>query len=326
MEPRSIGRPAGSFQQPLSAGEIVAMAERAFGAPAVSAVELGGGLYNTTYRVELPSRETVVLRVAPEPGRQFRIERELMRNEHVSLPFFAPIARLMPRTLFADWTRDIAGRDYVFQTFLPGIPAPQGLRSYPRPQWTAFYRDLGALARTVHEVRGPAFGPVAGPAFATWSEAVLTYFADTAADLTDAGLDASDIRAVARLAEQRRVVLDEITEPRLLHGDLWTANVLLSPGAPEPLIDGVLDHDRASWGDPAADWSQYAASRPDPVRDAFWAAYGRPADTAQVRWRALVYRARHLGAVRLERHRLGNTDGVAASYLELRAVLDALAA
>ncbi|MFJ8812369.1 hypothetical protein [Amycolatopsis thermoflava] len=70
------------------------------------------------------------------------------------------------------------------------------------------------------------------------------------------------------------MVLDEITEPRLLHGDLWTTNFLLSPG----------------------------------------------------RWRALVYRARHLGAVRLERHRLGNTDGVAASYLELRAVLDALAA
>ncbi|MFD4190333.1 phosphotransferase [Amycolatopsis thermoflava] len=122
------------------------------------------------------------------------------------------------------------------------------------------------------------------------------------------------------------MVLDEITEPRLLHGDLWTANVLLSPGAPEPLIDGVLDHDRACWGDPAADWSLYAASRPDPVRDAFWVGYGRPADTAQARWRALVYRARHLGAVRLERHRLGNTDGVAASYLELRAVLDALAA
>ncbi|MGI6874834.1 phosphotransferase family protein [Amycolatopsis sp. 3B14] len=81
----------------------------------------------------------------------------------------------------------------------------------------------------------------------------------------------------------RRVVLDEITEPRLLHGDLWTANVLLSPGAPEPLIGGVLDHDRASWGDPAADWSLYAASRPDPVRDAFWAGYGRPADTAQAR-------------------------------------------
>ncbi|MEV5301727.1 phosphotransferase family protein [Amycolatopsis methanolica] len=152
------------------------------------------GLYNTTYRVELPSRKAVVLRVAPEPRRQFRIERELMRNEHVSLPFFAPIASLMPRTLFADWTRDIAGRDYVFQTFLPGIPAPQGLRSYPRPQWTNFYRGLGALARTVHEVRGPAFGPVAGPASATWSEAVL----------------------------------DEITEPKLLQDAPGSANMLLS--------------------------------------------------------------------------------------------------
>ena len=322
MDLHAVSRAAGAFQEALSAPQITAMAERAFGEPPLSAVELPGGLYNTTYRVELRSGDTVVLRVAPEPARQYRIERELMRNEHVSLPFFAPIARLMPRTLFADWTRDISGRDYVWQTFLPGTPAPQGLHDYPRPQWTTFYRGLGSLARTVNQVRGPAFGPVAGPAFATWSEAVLAFFADTAADLADAGLDASDVRAVAAIAERHRTVLDEITEPRLLHGDLWTPNVLLSPAAPEPVITGVLDHDRASWGDPAADWSRYATA----ARDAFWEGYGPLADTPQARWRGLIYRARHLGTLRLERHRLGKTDRVAASYDEVRAVLDALRA
>lgn len=42
-----------------------------------------------------------------KPGRQSRSERALMRNEHTSLPFFAPIAAMMPRTLFMDWTRKI---------------------------------------------------------------------------------------------------------------------------------------------------------------------------------------------------------------------------
>ncbi|GAB3574510.1 phosphotransferase [Amycolatopsis endophytica] len=123
------------------------------------------------------------------------------------------------------------------------------------------------------------------------------------------------------IAERHRDVLDDITEPRLLHGDLWTPNVLLSPGAPDPVISGVLDHDRASWGDPAADWGPYLATR----RPAFWEGYGAPADTPRSRWRALIYRARHLGALRLERHRLGKADRVAASYSEMCAVLGALA-
>jgi hypothetical protein len=37
--------------------------------------------------------------------------------------------------------------------------------------------------------------------------------------------------------------------------------------------------------------------------------------------RSRIYEARHIGAIRLERHRLGNTDGVAESYDDLAAVL-----
>ncbi|MDQ0381775.1 phosphotransferase [Amycolatopsis thermophila] len=131
------------------------MAERAFGTRPLSAVELSGGLYNTTYRVELPG-ETVILRVAPEPGRQYRIERELMRNEHAALPFLAPIGHLVPRTLFADFTREIAGRDHVWQTLLPGRPA----REFP--QWTGVYRadPCGARRFGVHRSPCSSRGPL----------------------------------------------------------------------------------------------------------------------------------------------------------------------
>jgi hypothetical protein len=98
----------------------------------VSAVELSGGLYNNTYRVEIGEDRPVILRVAPEPGRQSRVERALMRNEHTSLPFFAPIAAMMPRTLFVDWTREIVGRDYLVQTMLDG-GCPHRLACLPIP-------------------------------------------------------------------------------------------------------------------------------------------------------------------------------------------------
>jgi aminoglycoside phosphotransferase (APT) family kinase protein len=307
--------------------QITAMHRRAFGTDTtiVSVTELGLGSYNNTYRVHATDGRTTILRVAPEPTRQYRIERAMMRNEHAALPHFAPVAAMMPRTLFADWTHDIIGRDHIWQTVLDGVSAPDGLRTYPRSEWAPFYRQLGTITRTVHHVRGDRFGPVAGPTFTTWSDAVIAYLADTAADLADAGLDATDVHAVTALAERHRAVLDEIDQPRLLHGDLWTVNVMLAPSAPEPTITGLLDHDRSSWGDPAADWTTYlAAKRPGTERDAFWETYGRPADDPASRWRALVYRARHIGAVRLERHRLGTRDTVSATYGEMREVLELL--
>ncbi len=329
MEFRSIERPSDAFQESVSPEQIVAMCHRAFGTgtEVISAVEVGGGLYNNTYQVEIAGGRPVILRVAPEPGRQSRIERALMRNEHASLPFFAPIAAMMPRTLFADWTREIADRDYLWQTMLDGVPAPDGLTAYPRPQWAAFYRQLGTLARSVHGVRGERFGPVAGPTFSTWSEAVISSLEDAASDLEDAGLDARDVREVVAAAVRRRTVLDEIDGPRLLHGDLWVPNVMLAPDAAEPTITGVFDHDRASWGDPAADWTIFLASqRPGTERDAFWETYGRPQDTHGAVWRSLIYRAQHVGAIRLERHRLGRHAKIPGSYEEMREVLGLLAA
>jgi aminoglycoside phosphotransferase (APT) family kinase protein len=319
-----VERPPGAFQESVTVGQLLAMCERAFGAgvDVVSAVELGDGSYNNTYRVEFGTRAPVMLRVAPLPARQSRIERELMRNEHAALPFFAPIAAMMPRTLFADWTRDIAGRDYLVQTVLPGECVSDGaLNRYPRPQWVTHYRGLGTLARRIHAVRGERFGPIAGPAFATWSEAVLSLLANTIADIEDAGLDATDLRRTADLADRRRDVLDRIESPHLLHGDLW-GNVMLDVTAPTPTITGVLDHDRASWGDPLADWTIFvAARRSNPERDTFWETYGPPDPT----WRRLIYQAAHLGAVRLERHRCANHAAIPETYEDVRAVLARLA-
>ena len=308
MEYAPIRRDTDAFQQPVTADQIRVMCRRAFG-PGVhvrSAVELGHGSYNNTYKVDIGDAPPVILRVAPAPVRQFRSERQFLRNEHATVPFLAPVATLLPRTLAIDFTHEIIDRDYLFQTMLDGVPAPDGLAAYPRPMWTSFFRQLGSITRTIHDVRGMRFGRVAGPTFDTWSEAVIASLDDFAADLDDCGLDASDVSEVAAWAVRERTVLDEVTEARLLHGDLWTVNVMVAADAPEPTVCGVLDCDRTSWGDPEADWTiRMAARRPGTERDAFWETYGRLASTAGAARRRQFYLALHVAALRLERHRLG---------------------
>ncbi|MFJ4849541.1 MULTISPECIES: phosphotransferase family protein [unclassified Streptomyces] len=331
MELTTIERSAGAFQKPVGAAELQAICHRAFGSRArvVSAVELGGGMYNNTFRVVVTGQDRpVVVRVAPEPGLQFRSERQLMRNEYASVPWLSVIAPLMPRVIATDWSHEVIGRDWMIQTLLDGAPAsgPQGLVAYPRPAWRTFFRQMGAIAGRVHGVRGPHFGPVAGPGYATWRQAVIASLEDIATDLDAEGLNAADMRQVVAVAREEPA-LDDITEPRLLAGDLWIVNVMVAEGAPEPTISGVLDLDRTLWGDPAADWTiRMAVAKPGTERDAFWEGDGYgPLDRspAAVR-RSLIYQARHLGAVRLEHHRLGNTGGVRSTCDDMAAVLTEL--
>ncbi|MEU7184099.1 MULTISPECIES: phosphotransferase family protein [Streptomyces] len=324
MEFRPIERASQAFQQSVSAEEIQAVCRRVFGADVlvVSAVELGAGMYNSVYRVVVAGQERpVVLRVAPKKDRQFRSERHLMRNEFASLPYLAVIAPLMPKVIAADWSHEVIGRDWMIQSFLDGVPAPDHLGTYPRAVWPVFFRQIGRVARDIHAVRGPHFGPVAGPAYTAWSEAVIASLEKIAADVDSVGLDSSDLRKVADVAGHERAVLDVITEPRMLSGDLWTVNVMLADSAPEPTITGVFDMDRTWWGDPAADWTIRMAQAKQDERVAFWEAYGPQDRSAAAVWRSRVYEARHIGAIRLERHRLGNTDGVRGTYDDMAAVL-----
>ena len=328
MDFRPVARAAGVFQQPLTAEQVQAVSRRAFGADVqvMSAVELGSGMYNTTYRLDLAGQERpVILRVAPAPERQFRSEHQLMRNEYASLPYLAAITPLLPRVIAADWSHEVIGRDWMIQSHLDGIPAPERLGDYPRTLWPVFFRQMGAITKTVHAVRGPHFGPVNGPAYGTWSAAVVASLEEIAADLDGAGLDAADIRKVAAVAARESAVLDEITEPRMSLGDHWTLNTMIDGAAPEPRITGIFDTDRTYWSDPASDWTIRMAMAKLDERTAFWETYGPRDKSPHAVWRSRIYEARHLGAIRLERHRLGNAHGVRDSYLALVTVLDAVA-
>src|SRR5688500_6477669 len=97
-----------SQDTPLSptADQIVSMCQRAFGSSVriVSARELGGGTFNTTFLITLDDQQ-VILRIAPPPAAELMWhDHWLMRRELQIQPFFAALATLMPRTLLADFT------------------------------------------------------------------------------------------------------------------------------------------------------------------------------------------------------------------------------
>ncbi len=325
VEVEVVGRSAEAFQQQVPVDRIDAMCRRAFGDDARPArvVEIGMGTYNTTYRIEFEGREPVILRVAPDRDRQPRGHRDAMRNEYAAAPYFAALGPLVPRILAVDFTHQLVDRDHMFQAVLDGVPAAEHLASYPPARLGSYYRQLGSITRAIHDVPGERFGRVAGPGSATWSGALEGWLRCTAAEFDDAGLDPHDVRRLVDAIDVHRSVLDEVTEPRLLHGDLWQLNILLAPEATEPTITGILDSDGAAWGDPLADWTIHRVRQLRGTgADAFWDTYGQPPDDAGGAVRELFYRARNMAGVRLDIHRRGiDLDGVPPVHWDLTDLL-----
>ncbi len=325
-----IEREADAFQQSVALEQIIAMCQRAFGNKReVTAIhELGGGGFNTIYRVEMAEMQPIILRVAPQASKLANArEATLMRQEYIGQGFLAPIAPLLPDILMTDFTQQLIDRDYMFQSYMEGEQWRQIYDTLTDDENRQLWRQLGEITRTIHAVAGPAFGTLyPSPQYATWSQMVISGLTENIHDLEEhAGLDASDLRTVREIADTNKAYLDEISQPRLRHGDLWTVNILVKREQAGPRISAVLDGDGVSWGDPLADWTIFLVQLHKPTGStAFWETYGQPEQNTSWRIRNLIYYCQHIGGARLECWRNHIDRAVQKSYKDIQKAITEL--
>ena len=330
MEYTIVQRDPQAFQQSVPFEHMEAMCQRAFGqgTPIDSVRELDGGQFNNTYLIELADRGPMILRVAPAPERCiFWHERFLMRRELAMQPFLAPIAPLLPTIIMTDFTHQIIERDYMFQSWMPGAVWSEVHKALTSEEHDDLWRQFGQLVKAISSVQGEAFGLVQyGAQFPTWSLTLIHWLESTIHDTENSSLDTTLLCRLLEIVRDNSAFLDEITRPRLLHGDLWLFNLLIQRAKDGPRIVGVLDADRGSWGDPLADWTFFLLSRrASPQEQAlFWQEYGQPVAGPGAMFRAQVYRGLHQGKILSVARRDGNERAVNRAYRALADALNAL--
>ncbi|WP_235029104.1 phosphotransferase family protein [Streptomyces sp. 3213.3] len=98
---------------------------------------------------------------------------------------------------------------------------------------------------------------------------------------------------VRELAAAQIPALDEVITPTLVHFDLWEGNIMVDTGAAGPRIEGLIDSERAFWGDPHADFVSLALFDDIEKDDAFLAGYreagGQVDFTPRLRRRLTLY-------------------------------------
>lgn len=314
-----LPRAGAGLQEDIPPETMGALCRRAFG-PAGGLADwtrLTTGRFNTTYRILLMDGRQVVLRLAPPASAfLFAYERWLLRRECAVHGILASVVPQVPRLLFQDFSGELVLRDYVFLEFLPGRLWDEVRHELTGREDEALWQQLGMLVRAIHGVGGRLYGspaPLAG--HPCWSRAVVADIDGLLADIEALGLGDRSVGCFRQGAVSAVPMLDRCGPPRLLHGDLWPKNILVDRIDGIPVITGLLDAERARWGDPAAEWIFGFLDIPR----AFWSAYGcdlsEPALLQEARLRRHVYNGQGALQLMLEAWRWGLDDTFARRLL-----------
>ena len=322
----------------LTATQIVALCENAFGKAKVERVtELNGGKYNTTFSVDFLDGNRASLRVGPSaqestlPTAFWNPEEGLLRA-YAAQPYLGALARLTPQILFADFTHQLIARDYMFQSWIDGERWLDSEDELSDEESDTLWHDFGRILKQLHTTPGNKFGPpFPGRQYDTWSEYVLAQFECNVTELSQAQLNNADVIAVYESAREHSAILDEIRTPSLLHGDLWTFNLLIRREPNGVAICGVLDAEYAWWGDPLADWTMFIWAYGDGnemqwEQARFWDGYGQRDQSPNARFREALYHAMHLEWLMLLSYKDCSEDGVARARRDLRQVRESIQA
>ncbi|MBT2232667.1 phosphotransferase family protein [Nonomuraea sp. NEAU-A123] len=236
----------------LSPTELDDLARRALGAGVTASTELTDGYANAVWRLSLDDGREVVLKLSPPPELdQLSYERNLLRMEAAAYELAAAAGVPVATLLGAGFDDPVLGGDYLLLGALDGVSWND-----VKPEGEAeLRRELGRLLARFNAVTGEVFGyPHAAITGGTWREAYLAMvgalLADTERYPTPLPLPAAEIGALLAAAAP---VLDEVTTPHLVHFDVWAGNVFLDLTG-TPRIQAIIDHERAFWGDPLAEF------------------------------------------------------------------------
>jgi aminoglycoside phosphotransferase (APT) family kinase protein len=253
---------------------------------------LSGGTFNTAYRVVAGDRR-LVLKIAPSPAAAgLTYERGLLVTE-AAFYRAAADALPVPEVVHVDTDRDLLPTDWLVMTELPGVTWFAVQDRLADTHTAPLRRQLGTAVARLHRVTGEEFGygqlglsPDWPTAFTAMMDAVL---ADAIRYGVALPVPAEALRS--RLAEGC-AALAEVTVPSLVHFDLWPGNVLVEPDPPR--VTGVIDGERAFWGDPLAELPSlglFGSAEDDPDLVAGYRAAGGALElTAATRRRLDLYR------------------------------------
>ena len=245
--------------------------------------ELTEGMFNAAYRIDFADGGASILKIAAATQEGLLSnEINLMQAEVAAMQLAyqheLPVARLQ----YSDFTRTRCSGPYFFMEALPGRSLHSCQAELDEEALRRVLFQVGELQRRTASIHHPTFGLMGDSRrFDRLYDLIRFLFCNVLRDAAARSVALPiDPDALLTLLERDQPVFDEVSEASFVHWDMWEGNIFVH----REQLSGVIDWERAMWGDPFMDDRFRRASR----HEAFLAGFGQtaftPSETRRILW------------------------------------------
>lgn len=231
------------------------------GAQSVQVTELTEGMFNAIYDIRLMEplfgTDEIILKAGVQNGKHIlAYEKEIMRTELYIYGLLPSIGVPAPKVRFADTSKTLVDCDYFFMEKLAGDTWAHLMPQISPGNMAELQRELGEYTAKLHSVGGPYFGYIKEDVsyhYPTWREAFRAFIDRMTEDGIRDGVELP-YGDIYKGLEPYWHLLDEVRTPSVVNYDMWAKNIMLICENGRYRIDGIIDHERAFYGDPIAEF------------------------------------------------------------------------
>ena len=235
--------------------KIIEMAQGAFPQREIPKIrELTEGMCNAAYELTYGDGFKTILKISSPLKTGFMTnEPNLMKAEVKAMKLVAENTGIKVAQIYKyDTTKALCDGDYFFMENIDGV-SWFSVKDHLGEEVNAQLRmEVGKLQKQLSEVKGDKFGLLGDEIHQFNSLYEFTYFLIynilNDAEKRDVVIGVSQAEILAKLARDKELFKDSKT-PTLVHWDMWEGNIFVKDGH----VSGVIDWERAMWGEPFMD-------------------------------------------------------------------------
>lgn len=234
---------------------IIRMAKAAFPGKGIPTIEeLTEGMCNVAYRLTFGDGFRTILKIAsPEKKGFLTNEKNLMDAEVKAMKLVAEQTDVKVAKVYAyDTSGTLCEGDYFFMECMEGENWITVYDKLEETEASKLRRSVGEIQRSLLVITNDKFGMLGDTKhrFATMYEFIYYLISNVLQDAENRNvvIAVGKDEILATLAKDEKF-FTEVTTPTLIHWDMWEGNIFIKDG----MITGVIDWERAMWGEPFMD-------------------------------------------------------------------------
>ncbi len=221
--------------------------------------ELEGGMFNSAYLIERPmEQDKIVLKVSIKPEtKTLTYEKDLMPTEVAVFKMIGENTKIpTPKILASDFSKKHIPSNYFFMTALDGVAMTKVQKKITKENLLDIKKKLAGYLAELHQIHGSYFGYFTQQEacqYKTWKDAYISMMTMILHDGKQNGTKLPYDRYEKVLRDKTKY-LEDIKVASLVDYDLWAGNVFVKQQGGKYVIEGIIDFERAFWGDAMADF------------------------------------------------------------------------